>query len=238
MENIIVWDIETIPQVTPFSDLQKEKMKNKVDYYVEKGQEKGEAERLVAATNPFYGHVICISMYEESDRFDQPNKATIVATPIKLANGLYKPAEKDLLDDFWAYIKDFKGLFVGFNSLKFDAWFVQIRSMKHGITPTNEDFLDFRQFQSYPHYDIMQHLANWAFSLRPSLDLACDFFGIPTPKEGEVKASTVSKAYQEGKIKEIAEYAMRDVEATHEIYKITKNYLKKNNGNWYKNKNR
>ena len=53
MDNIIVWDIETIPQVSPFSDLQKEKMANKINYYVEKGMEADEAERLVAATNPF-----------------------------------------------------------------------------------------------------------------------------------------------------------------------------------------
>ena len=238
MENVIIWDIETIPQVSPFSEIQKEKMANKIEYYVEKGQDPEEASRLVAATNPFYGQVICISMYEISNRFPDSNKATLVASTKKLANGLLAPEEKNLLEDFWEYIKGFKGTFVGFNSLKFDAWFVQIRSMKHKVFPTNTDFLDFRLYQNYPHYDVMQHMSNWAFSLRPSLELACNFFNIPTPKEGEVKASTVAAAYQQGKIKEIAEYAMRDVEATYEIYKITKDYLKRPNGNWNKNKDR
>jgi predicted PolB exonuclease-like 3'-5' exonuclease len=235
MKNIIVWDIETIPQISPFSPIQEEKMANKISYYVEREMDPDEAKRLVAATNPFYGQVICISMYEVSDRFPDANKATLVASPKKLANGLFEPEEENLLIDFWDYIKNFKGTFVGFNSLKFDAWFVQVRSMKHKVYPANTDFLDFRLFQNYPHYDVMQHLANWQFQLRPSLELACDFFGIPTPKKGEVKASTVAEAYQQGKIKEIAEYAMRDVEATYEIYKITKDYLKNPNGNWNKN---
>jgi len=240
MENIIVWDIETIPQVSAFSDIQKEKMLNRIEYYVERGQEHDDAERLVAATSPLYGQVICISMYELSDRFPDGNKATLVAASTTQSNGLKSPEEKNLLEDFWQYIKDFNGIFVGFNSLKFDAWFVQVRSMKHNVLPTNDSFLDFKLFQNRPHYDVMQHLSNWTFSLRPSLELICDFFGIPTPKEGDVKASTVAEAYQQGKIKEIAEYAMRDVEATYEIYKITKNYLKRgnNSGTWNHNKNR
>jgi len=238
MENIIVWDIETIPQISPFSEIQKEKMVNKIEYYAERGMDKEEAGRLVAATNPMFGQVICISMYELSERFPDSNKATLVASPIKVSKGLFEPEEKNLLEDFWEYIRGFRGTYVGFNSLKFDAWFVQIRSMKHQIIPTNKDFLDFRLYQNYPHYDVMQHISNWQFSLRPSLELACDFFDVPTPKEGEVKASSVAEAYQQGKIKEIAEYAMRDVEATYEIYKITKNYLKRQNGNWNKNKDR
>ncbi len=238
MDNIIVWDIETIPQISPFSEIQKEKMANKIEYYVEKGQDPEEAKRLVAATNPLYGQVICISMYEVSNRYITGNKVTLVASSKTLINGLLDPEEKILLEDFWDYIKGFKGTFVGFNSLKFDAWFVQVRSMKHEVFPANQDFLDFRLYQNYPHYDIMQHMSNWAFSLRPSLELACDFFDIPSPKDGEVQASTVAEAYQQGKIKEIAEYAMKDVEATYKIYKITKNYLKRPSGNWNKNKDR
>jgi len=237
MENIIVWDIETIPQVSLFSELQKEKMANRIDYYVEKSDmDPGEAERLVAATNPFFGQVICISMYELSDRFPSGNRSTLVAAPKQMKNGLVEPEEKILLEDFWDYVKGFVGTFVGFNSLRFDTWFVQVRSMKHRVEITNNEFLDLRLYQNYPHYDVMQHMANWTMNLRPSLELACEFFGIPTPKEGDVKADTVAAAFQQGKIKEIAEYAMRDVEATYEIYKITKNYLKHQNGNWNKSK--
>lgn len=237
MDNIIVWDIETIPQVSPFSDLQKEKMANKINYYVEKGMEADEAERLVAATNPFFGQVICIAMYEVSDRFPNSNRSALVAAPKKMSNGLLDPKEKTLLNDFWDYVKGFNGTFVGFNSLKFDTWFIQIRSMKHRVEITNNDFLDLRLYQNYPHYDVMQHMSNWTMNLRPSLELACEFFRIPTPKEGEVKAASVAKAYQQGKLKEIAEYALRDIDATYEIYKITKNYLKNQGGNWNQNKN-
>lgn len=227
MENILVWDIETIPQVEEFSALQKEKIGKKVEYQTKNGMEEEEATRLVASTNPFYGHVICISMMEISPRYPDTNKTTLVANYTTLPDGRIVPDEKSLLEDFWTYIRDFNGVFVGFNSLKFDSYFIQIRSMLHNITPTNMSFLDFRLYQTKPHYDIMQQLSNWNWVLRPTLDLACDFFGIPTPKEGTVKASTVAWAFQNKMFKEIAEYALRDVEATYTMYKITKKYVRK-----------
>ena len=57
-----------------------------------------------------------------------------------------------------------------------------------------------------------------------SLELACQFFGITSPKDGSIKASGVASAYAEGRIAEITEYCLRDVVATSELYKMVHQY--------------
>lgn len=56
-----------------------------------------------------------------------------------------------------------------------------------------------------------------------SLDLVCSTMGIPTPKEGEVKGSTVHESYWEKQmLDKIAEYCEKDVEVLIEFIKKLK----------------
>ena len=96
--------------------------------------------------------------------------------------------------------------------------------MKHRVLPTHQQFLNLKKFSIYPHYDVMQQLCNWSFPTRPTLEQACDFFGVASPKEGAVKASGVAEAFQNGQINEIAKYCLRDVYSTFNLYKIVNDY--------------
>ena len=57
------------------------------------------------------------------------------------------------------------------------------------------------------------------------MDIACHSFGLPSPKEGEVKGDSVAKAYLEGNIAGVEEYVMKDVESTHQLYEKLKIYI-------------
>ena len=57
------------------------------------------------------------------------------------------------------------------------------------------------------------------------MDIACRSFGIPSPKEGKIKGDTVAKAYMENNIPGVEDSVMRDVEATHQLYKKIKQYI-------------
>ena len=57
------------------------------------------------------------------------------------------------------------------------------------------------------------------------MDIACRSFGIPSPKEGDVKGNTVTKAFEGGNIEAVNEYVMRDVEATHQLFEKLKQYI-------------
>lgn len=71
----------------------------------------------------------------------------------------------------------------------------------------------------------MQFLANWDFRGRVSFDIACRSFGIPSPKEGKVTGATVGKAFKEGNLEGIKQYAMEDVEATHRLFEKLRDYI-------------
>ena len=100
-----------------------------------------------------------------------------------------------------------------------------VRTMYHKIETGNKQFFNLKKYGTWPHYDIMQHLANWSYENKPSLDQVSEFFGIPSPKSGEISGKDVYQAYKDGRIDEIAEYCMRDVKATYELYKITSKYI-------------
>jgi predicted PolB exonuclease-like 3'-5' exonuclease len=129
---------------------------------------------------------------------------------------------------WWDILKelDHSFTFVGFNSIGFDAYFLLTRSMYHRILPTNKNFANLKMYQSHPHYDIMQHLGNWRWENIVSLGAACEFFGLPNPKAGEVSGKSVHEAWKKGNLKGIAKYVMDDVHATKNLYDVTRNYLK------------
>lgn len=226
MQEILVFDIETIPQTKNLTEIQAETMHARVARHLERNEdaELDGTTRLLSAINPLFGQVIAVGAFELSNRFPDGRYLSFVADVITDANGINHPRESKLLEEWWEHIKSFKGTFVGFNSLKFDAPFIITRSMYHNVMPTSNLFLNLKMFGSWPHYDVMQHISNWS-APKPSLDLTCDFFGITSPKLGGITAETVAKAFADGNIEGIKTYCLEDVRATYEIYKITKNYI-------------
>ncbi len=52
----------------------------------------------------------------------------------------------------------------------------------------------------------MMFLCNWNNYNAVSMYIACRSFGIPSPKEGDVKENTVAKAFDEENIEVVNEY--------------------------------
>jgi predicted PolB exonuclease-like 3'-5' exonuclease len=225
MENYIVFDIETIPTTEKVGDSLNLRLHNRAEKISEEENYEETCNRL-RATSPFYGQVVAIGMHAVNGTYPDGIDIPLVANGIENVVGNKVLNEKQLLETFWQTIEGFTGRFVGFNSIGFDAYFIITRSMYHRISITNKNFLNLRMYQSWPHYDVMHHLGNWKFENRISLDAACEFFGIRSPKDGDVTAKNVYTHFLDGNIKGIADYCMDDVKATKEIYDITKNYIK------------
>lgn len=64
----------------------------------------------------------------------------------------------------------------------------------------------------------MHEWSNWGGRDKSSLEHLAIALDIPTPKDG-IDGSEVYDYYKNGKIKEICDYCMRDVEATRLVYK-------------------
>lgn len=196
----LVFDIETVPQpAQSLSSTQKDRIANllsKNDYWKEDLKKE-------MALNPWFGKIVCIGLY-----YPEQNKT----------KAFCDVNESKVIQDFWNEISSFSGTFVSYNGLMFDVPYIKVRSMVNGALPTNKNFLDSKRYQTYPHFDVAQHIADWENRLRASLDVVCDGLGIESPKHGEVVAANVAEYYELGKLDLIADYCIKDLKATFDVY--------------------
>lgn len=209
----LTFDIETIPQIEELSDIQQEELQKKTESYLRRRPdvEEEEARKLLMGTSPYFGEIVCIGLYKVED--GEEKSAAITGT------------EQEILKTFWNVLKKFEGIFISYNGIKFDVPFIVKRSMKHGIKPTSINFLDTKPFKRFPHFDVQNVLADHNRFDTVSLRLACELLGVESPKEEGIAAKDVAEAYHSGRIQDIADYCVRDVKATFEVYKIIKDYL-------------
>ena len=95
-----------------------------------------------------------------------------------------------------------------------------------GIEINNCNFTDLRRFSYKSYIDLMLYLCNWNNYNAINMDVACRSFGVPSPKEGEVKGETIAQAYEDGNIEAVNEYVMRDVEVTRQLFEKLRQYIK------------
>ena len=133
----------------------------------------------------------------------------------------YKPmSEKQMLEQFWK-VASAVNEFVSFNGRGFDAPFLAIRSMVHGVKPS-KDLLSNRYLsmqRGCTHIDLMDQLSFYgAARFKKSLHLFCRALGIESPKAGGTKGEDVAALYRAGKYEDIARYNAGDLFATAALY--------------------
>ena len=212
----LVLDIETIPRPL-IDEVVEEAVAKKVQSYIDRtGDDPENAESLIRSTSPFFGLVLCFGLRWLQD--DGSSKDKVVC----------EENEESTLRVFFDIINhpgSKNARFIHYNGLGFYIPFLIIRAAHYGIEIDNWNFTDLRRFTYKSHIDLMMFLCNWNNYTAISMDVVCHSFGIPSPKEGEVKGETVAKAFEEGNIEEVNKYVMRDVEATHKLYKKLKQYI-------------
>ena len=182
---------------------------------------------------PFTAEIVCIAMLNattekgqvlfvaedfEDDRAGTPDVSFV---PF--------PDEHDLLIGFWETVKHYDSI-ITFNGRAFDVPFLYLRSAQLNIPISRKDWLGYR-FQTQPHCDLADQLTFYNVSGRDgaarkfNLDFYCKAFGIESPKGHGITGFDVSQFIAEGRHREVAEYCLRDVVATTELFHIWKNRL-------------
>jgi 3'-5' exonuclease len=93
-----------------------------------------------------------------------------------------------------------------------------------------KDWLGYR-FQTAPHCDLAEQFTFYSVSGRDgaakrfNLDFYCKAFGIESPKSQGVTGMDVNRLLASGEHRAIAEYCLRDVQATALLYKVWKERL-------------
>lgn len=213
----LFFDIETVPRSNLDDALEAEATK-RAARELERGiLDEAEANSLVRSVSPFLGQVIAIGMRLYNAETGEKKDKVICETD-----------EKSTLETFLETINHGASQnlrYVHYNGLGFDIPYIIIRAAHFGLPITNRRFLDLRRFRYDPQIDLMMFLSHWSFRDAVSLDVACHSFDIPSPKEGEVKGNTVAAAFAEGNLEAVADYVMRDVEATFQLFHKVKDYL-------------
>ena len=165
--------------------------------------------------SPLTGFVVAIGVYDtEKEKgavyFSAPDQRVAAFEESGIKYEMMD--EKAMLEQFWK-IASVCTEFVSFNGRGFDAPFLAIRSMVHGVVPT-KDLLSNRYLsmqRGCAHIDLMDQLTFYgAARFRKSLHLFCRAFGIESPK---------ATLYKEGKYLDIARYNAGDLRATAALYK-------------------
>jgi 3'-5' exonuclease len=176
---------------------------------------------------PFTGRVIAVSMLNpKSGRGRVWYEKTDGRLEEKSSDGLFTfigDTEPAFLAEFWTAITRFHR-FVTFNGRGFDGPFLMLRSAALGI-PVKKNLLG-RRYALKPHTDLLEVLSFFGASRKWNLDFACKAFGIESPKEQGMDGFSVGPRYRTGRLREIALYCRRDVEATARLYtKLEKTLL-------------
>tara|TARA_A100001037_G_scaffold157422_1_gene141853 strand:- start:17 stop:736 length:720 start_codon:yes stop_codon:yes gene_type:complete len=185
---------------------------------------------------PFTGEIVCIAMMNTdslkgqvlfvADDFDddQTQDSNFRFLPF--------PDEQDLLAAFWETVKHYEQV-ITFNGRSFDVPFLYLRSAHLDVPISRKDWLGYR-FQTQPHCDLADQLTFYNVSGRDgaarrfNLDFYCKAFGIESPKGQGITGYEVSQFITEGRHREVAEYCLRDVVATNQLYQTWRKRLAPN----------
>ncbi|RME96206.1 MAG: hypothetical protein D6766_01305 [Verrucomicrobia bacterium] len=232
----LVFDIETaaLPR-EQFDEAQLEYLFREAERLPDeaaKAQRREEIERMMNLW-PFTSQVVCIAMLNADSR---RGRVLYVAPDFEEAEAeggavrfVSCMDEGDLLDQFWKAAKAFDQV-VTFNGRSFDVPFLYLRSALLNVPISRKDWLGYR-FATSPHCDLAEQFSFYNVSGREgaarrfNLDFYCRAFGIESPKAQGVTGMDVGRLLEEGRHREIAEYCLRDVEATLRLYEIWKERL-------------
>jgi DNA polymerase elongation subunit (family B) len=182
---------------------------------------------------PFTSQAVCVAMLNADTArgqvlflADDPEEGDTEAGPVEF---VACADETELLTAFWDVARHYDEI-ITFNGRGFDVPFLYLRSALLGVPISKKNWLGYR-FATEPHCDLAEQLTFYGVSGREgaarrfNLDFYCKAFGIDSPKSHGVTGMDVTQLMAEGRHREIAEYCLRDVRATVELYRIWRDRL-------------
>jgi len=232
----LVFDIETsaLP-LAQFDAAQQEYLFRDALIVADPAARQARQEEILRQFNlwPLTAQVVCIAMLNA-----ESNRGKVLFVAEDCEESAAEPGaveftacadEGELLGEFWEVAKRYDSI-VTFNGRGFDVPFVYLRSALLNVPVSRRDWLGYR-YQVEPHCDLMEQLTFYGVSGRDgaarrfNLDFYCKAFGIDSPKSHGVTGMDINQMLAEKRFREIAEYCLRDVQATALLYKIWKERL-------------
>lgn len=232
----LVFDIETsaLP-LENFDEAQQEYLLRELERIPDESTRATRREEILRQFSlwPFTAQVVCVAMLNADSLRGQ---VLFLAEDFEEDSAEGGPVEfmpcadeMELLTAFWDVAKHYEEI-VTFNGRGFDVPFLYLRSAVLNVPISKRNWLGYR-FATEPHCDLAEQFTFYGVSGRDgaarrfNLDFYCKAFGIDSPKAHGVTGMDVSALMAEGKFRDIAEYCLRDVRATVELYRVWRERL-------------
>ena len=201
-EQVIVWDLETIPDLEAFAA-------------VADLQDKGETEIREGMGDKFPKHffhrIACIGALIASRSPDGWQVDAVGAPHIG------ERSEKDLIQSFVDKIAELRPRLVTFNGSSFDLPVLRYRAMIHRVSAPGLAARNYFNRYTDDALDLCDVLASFDQRAKVSLHELCRVLGLPGKPDG-IDGSQVDAYYRAGRIKEVADYCETDVVNTYRAW--------------------
>jgi predicted PolB exonuclease-like 3'-5' exonuclease len=202
MPNVIVWDIETIPDISGFAA---------ANDLLDKTAEEVRAAIGDKFPKHIYHSIVCIGAliaHQEDDYW---------CVDALGAPHIGERSEKELIASFVDRIAELNPQLVTFNGSSFDLPVLRYRAMVHKVPAIGLSARPYFNRYTDDAMDLCDVLSSFASQAKSTLHELCRVMGLPG-KPDEIHGSEVEKYFHDGRIKEIADYCESDVVNTYRIW--------------------
>ncbi len=216
LDKILFLDIETVPEVYHYTDLEEETTKlfdSKNARYLTENKTKEDVYNEKAGIYAEFGKIVCISVgfvhHSATGRsirmtsFAHDDEETLLRQFVRLLENNYNSP---------------KHVLCGHNSKEFDIPFICRRLLIHGIGLPNVLNLAGKKPWEIQHLDTMELWKFGDYKAYTSLALLCHVFKIPTPKDDISGADVARVYYEEQDLNRIRIYCEKDVIALIQLF--------------------
>jgi 3'-5' exonuclease len=202
MASVIVWDIETVPDLKGFASANGHG-----------GQSDDEIRALMGDKFPkhIYHSIICIGAlvaHREDGHW------TVIALG---APHVGERSERALISSFVDRIAELSPQLVTFNGSSFDLPVLRYRALVHGVTAPGLSARPYFNRYTEDAVDLCDVLSSFNSQCKATLHELCRVMGLPGKPDG-ISGADVERYYREGHIREISEYCESDVVNTYRVW--------------------
>jgi predicted PolB exonuclease-like 3'-5' exonuclease len=203
MSNIIVWDIETVPDLKGFAA---------ANGHAGKGDEEIRAAIGDKFPKHIYHSIICIGALVAH----REEGGVWIVDAIGAPHVGDRP-EKALIASFVDRVAELSPQLVTFNGSSFDLPVLRYRAMVHGVAAPGLATRPYFHRYTEDAVDLCDVLSSSSSQAKATLHELCRVMGLPGKPDGMTGAE-VEKYYRDGHIRQIAEYCESDVLNTYRVW--------------------
>jgi len=202
MTHVLVWDVETVPDLKGFAA---------ANGHDEKTDDEIRAELGDKFPKHIYHSIVCIGALIAHQQDDHWVVDALGAPHVG------DRSERDLIAAFVEKIAQLKPQLVTFNGSSFDLPVLRYRALVHKLSAAGLSARSYFHRYTDDAVDLCDVLSSFAPGAKCSLHELCRVMGLPG-KPDAINGADVDRYFREGRIREIAEYCESDVVNTYRVW--------------------